>query len=170
MGTDKAFVPIEGVAMVRRVADALVAAGASDVICVGGDRAGLDRLGLGSIDDEWPGEGPLGGLATALAWATAATVVVAGCDQPWLTAAAITALVAAHRRAAATVTVYGVEGALQPLPGVYDVGLRPDLAAAMARGERALGTAARLVTPNVVEAEDVEALRDVDQPRDMPSA
>lgn len=167
MGTDKAFVSVDGVAMVRRVVSALSAAGAADVVCIGGDRARLGRLALPSIDDEQPGEGPLGGLLTALHWSDEPTVVVAGCDQPWLTAAAITALVAAHQGSAQPATVYCAEGIVQPLPGVYDVTLRRDLMAAMASGERALGAALSVVAPLVVEATDPGSLRDVDRPEDL---
>ncbi len=169
MGTDKALVRIEGVAMARRVAGALQAGGAEKVVCVGGDRAALGHLGLVTIDDEWPGEGPLGGLVTALGWSDAPALVVAGCDQPWLDGAAIRALVEAHGSSGAPVTVYRVEGRVQPLPGVYDVSLRADLVKAMAGGERALLAAVSAVEPTIVETTDVEVLSDVDRPEDLPS-
>ena len=37
-------------------------------MAIGGDAAGLARLGLEVVVDEWPGEGPLGGLTTAVGW------------------------------------------------------------------------------------------------------
>ena len=172
MGTDKAFVTVDGVAMARRVADALRAGGAASIVCVGGDRAGLDRLGLPSIEDEWPGEGPLGGLVTALGWAHEEgqeTLVVAGCDQPWLDAEAVRGLVEAHAKAAAAVTVYRVDATVQPLPGVYQVALRRELEAAMASGERALGSVLGKVEATVLQATHPETLRDVDRPEDLPA-
>ncbi len=167
MGVDKAFVPVDGVPMVRRVVTALSAGGASDVVCIGGDRVGLAQLGLSVIDDEQPGQGPLAGLVTALGWSDTATLIVAGCDQPWLTASAIRALVVAHRASTRSVTVYCTDGIVQPLPGAYDIGLRADLTAAMASGERALGAALRIVEPQIVEATEPDALRDVDRPEDL---
>ncbi len=48
---------------------------------VGGDATELGALGIEVIPDRWPGEGPLGGIATALA-ATAGDVMVVACDLP----------------------------------------------------------------------------------------
>lgn len=170
-GDDKALVEVDGVAMAVRVARALREAGASSVACIGGDRHRLGSLGLDVVDDGWPGEGPLGGLATALGWTDEPTLVLAGCDQPWLDARAIAELVAAHPAGGAgAATVYGVDGSPQPLPGVYDVELRPRLCAALAAGERALVVALRLAQTTAVEAVDVVtrgALRDVDRPMDL---
>ena len=45
MGTDKAFVEVDGVAMAERVATALVAGGCEPVVLVGGDHVLLARLG-----------------------------------------------------------------------------------------------------------------------------
>ena len=112
--------------------------------CIGGDRRALIELGLSVVDDEWPGRGRLGGLVTALGWSPDRVVVVAGCDQPWLDADPIRELVAAHDAGGTPATVYRVGDRIQPLPGVYDVGLRPGLMAAMRAGERALAAAVRV--------------------------
>lgn len=101
MGTDKALLLVEGVAMARRVADALRAGGCEQVVAIGGDTERLAALGLDVVPDETPGEGPLGGILTALhalvgTGVTApqgAIVVVAACDLPHLTGATIAELV-----------------------------------------------------------------------------
>jgi molybdenum cofactor guanylyltransferase len=67
MGTDKALLEIDGVPMVVRVAAALAAAGASHVAVVGGDTSRLRSLAHTVIADDHPGQGPLGGILTALA-------------------------------------------------------------------------------------------------------
>src|SRR5258708_2361905 len=67
VGTDKALLVVAGRALARTAADALLAAGAARVVAVGGDRAGLEALGLEVVVDEHPGEGPLGAILTALA-------------------------------------------------------------------------------------------------------
>jgi len=169
MGTDKAFVTVDGVPMVRRVVTALSTAGASHVACIGGDRAGLGRLGLLTIADDRPGEGPLAGLVAALGWSDETTLVVAGCDQPWLTASLVRTLVEAQQTSARSAAVYRADGVVQPLPGVFDVEVGTELTAALARGERALGAGLRLVDPLIVEATEPASLRDVDRPEDLRS-
>lgn len=66
MGCDKALIEIDGRPMAARVADALRAGGCAPVLAVGGDGHALAAVGLVPVTDRWPGEGPLGGLATAL--------------------------------------------------------------------------------------------------------
>ncbi len=93
MGVDKAAFEVDGVPMARGVADVLAAAGCVPVIAVGGDVAALGRLGLDVVDDQFPGEGPLGGIVTALSVGAPAAVVA--CDLPNLRPATMTALIAA---------------------------------------------------------------------------
>ncbi len=85
MGSDKALVTVDGVPMVLRVAEALRAVSCDPVIAVGGDTTALAELGLVTIADRWPGEGPLGGLITALEhFPQHDAVVVVACDLPRL--------------------------------------------------------------------------------------
>ncbi len=99
MGTDKALLEIDGVALARRVRDALTIAGCQPVVAVGGDRAALQRLGLTVVDDQYPGEGPLGALITALAhFDRRADIVVAlACDLADADPRAIAAVCAPFR-------------------------------------------------------------------------
>ncbi|MCP3853796.1 MAG: molybdenum cofactor guanylyltransferase [Actinomycetia bacterium] len=94
MGTDKAFIPVDGVPMVQRVATALTAAGARRVVVIGGDQARLAGLGLDSVADPDPGLGPLAALATALALLPGPTVVLP-CDLTRPDATTIARLVTA---------------------------------------------------------------------------
>src|SRR5690606_15766602 len=81
MGRDKALIEVDGIALARRVADALRGGGCGRVVAIGGDGPALAALGLEPVPDGWPGEGPLGGLATALGTARGAeALVVAPCD------------------------------------------------------------------------------------------
>ena len=96
MGTDKALLEIDGVALARRVYDALIVAGCGPVVAVGGDHSALDDLGLTVVGDQFPGEGPLGALITALAHfrESADVVVVLACDLADADPQAITAVCA----------------------------------------------------------------------------
>src|SRR5688500_7809469 len=84
MGRDKALLPVGGRALVTIAADALRDAGASEVLVIGGDAVALQDLGLTLVVDRWPGEGPLAGLATALAAAHDEVVAVLACDLPFV--------------------------------------------------------------------------------------
>ena len=93
MGRDKALLLVDGVPMAVRVAAVLRAAGCASVVAIGGDRDALAAAGLTVIADEFPGEGPLGGVITALAaHPEAAAVVIVACDLPRLQPQSVRAL------------------------------------------------------------------------------
>jgi molybdenum cofactor guanylyltransferase len=60
-------------------------------VAIGGDPGALDGIGLAHVADEFPGEGPLGGILTAVSLGS--PVVVAACDLANLRAATITELI-----------------------------------------------------------------------------
>lgn len=183
MGTDKAAILVDGVAMARRVADALVEAGARDVIAVGGDASLLTGLGLDAVPDRWPGEGPLGGIVTALEAvedlagggsstpAGSGIVVVAACDLPALTPEVVvdlvTALASAPVEVGAAVPV--VDGVAQPHLLALRATAAPVLREAFSAGARAPRRALRAAGVVEVDLGDDAALRDVDRPEDLPA-
>ena len=100
MGRDKAFVEIDGRAMVARVADALRAGGCDVVTCQGGDRDRLAACGLDTVPDLAPGAGPAAAIVQAVdqvAWTSTDTVVIAACDLGYLTGDAVAAVIGAGR-------------------------------------------------------------------------
>jgi len=94
MGRDKSTMLVDGVPMAARVAAALAAGGCVHVVAIGGDRA---ALGLTVVPDLHPGEGPLGGIITALRQLPdeVEAMFVASCDLPALTGAAVHAVLEA---------------------------------------------------------------------------
>ena len=94
MERDKAVIPVAGVPMLKRVADA-VAAVCTEVIVVG-EQAGREELELPDnsrwISDTMPGRGPLGGVHAGLAAASHDLVFAVSCERPLLNAWLITAL------------------------------------------------------------------------------
>ena len=92
MGTDKAFVEIDGLTLLQRVAAALHDAGAASVLVVGGDASAVTDLGLAYAADTWPSQGPLGGIITALRSTRADTLAVLSCDLTRPCAAAVGAV------------------------------------------------------------------------------
>lgn len=103
MGTDKARFEVDGVMMAERVARAAHDAGASEVLVIGGTQARAKGIDAVWKKDSYPGEGPLGGVITALKAAQNDAVVVLSCDMPFLTSSVITSLVAALPDAQAAV-------------------------------------------------------------------
>ena len=180
MGAPKARVEVDGVPMALRVAAALRAAGASEVVLVGGDPAWSAVLGLRQVPDRWPGEGPLGGLATALldvpavcapggsVRPTDVTVLVAACDQPWLDGASLGLLVGAlEANVGVGVAVAGSgSNRRQPFPAAWRSTYGRTLEVAVQAGARRADAAFDLV--GVVEVALPDAvLADVDWPSDL---
>lgn len=133
MGTDKALVTVDGVAMARRMVDVLTEAGCAPVVAIGGDRAELDRLGLDQVADEFPGEGPLGGILTALS--VGAPAMVVACDLPRLAASTVVDILAAldgHEAAVARTD------RAEPLCAVWSAAAAEVLRRRFVAGERAV--------------------------------
>jgi molybdopterin-guanine dinucleotide biosynthesis protein A len=166
MGADKALLRVQGEALVLRACRALAAA--TEVFTVGGDLDGLGALGLDARPDRHPGEGPLGGILTALGAAANDLVVVLSCDllapSDRVVATLVAALVADDRFA---VAVPVVDGYRQPLVAAYRRRASVPLGEAFARGERSPLRA--LATVDVVEVEGVAAaeVQDADRPEDL---
>jgi molybdenum cofactor guanylyltransferase len=168
MGTDKATLEVGGQALAVTVAGALARAGARTVVCIGGDLAALAALGLDARPDAHPGQGPLGGLVTALDLATTEVVVVLSCDLPAIDAATVTALVAALDAApTASVAAPVIDGHTQALTAVYRRAARDHLAEAFAAGERSVRRALVGLELTRVDGLDPARLADVDRPEDL---
>lgn len=135
MGRDKAFIEVDGVPMVLRVATALREAGCHPVFAVGGNQAALIELGIEFVADLHPGEGPVGGVLTALTACATPGVVVVACDLPRLSADTIRSLVAASGAAPAIVAT---TDRLQPLCVLWSLTLLDFVAACYGAGERRL--------------------------------
>jgi len=170
MGRDKALVEVDGTAMARRVADALRAAGADRVLAIGGDGPALAGRGLRVEPDRWPGEGPLGGLITALADAhrSADVAVVLACDltDPDPATIARTVEARAHHRSDAAVPV--VDGRHQWLHGAWDRRVAGILGDVFGAGERSLAGAALSLRIATLDDVAAAAVHDADRPEDLP--
>lgn len=165
MGRDKAFVEVDGIAMVRRVAAALDGAGCAPLVAIGGDATRLALAGLECVPDRWPGEGPLGGIVTALAATRCDTVVVAT-DLPFLDDDTIRALRAAANADSAADVVIARSARDEPLCGLWRVRCAEHLEACFDAGERSVHRAIEgLVVQRIPVAET--AVRNVNHPRDL---
>ena len=168
MGTDKALLDVGGRPLVAAAAAALAGAGASDVLVIGGDQSAVGALGLDARPDDHPGEGPLGGILTALRLARGATVMVLACDMPAIDAASVAAIVAALDGAPeADVAAAVVDGRRQLLTAAYRGQGAAALRAAFEGGERAPRRAVQGLEVVEVHGLDPHLLGDVDRPDDL---
>lgn len=81
-GSNKALFTLNKIPMARVVADIMVEAGIDDIIVVGDSPVTADAIGLRFLNDEYPGEGPLGGLISAMRGIDADVFCVLACDVP----------------------------------------------------------------------------------------
>jgi len=176
MGTDKALLQLGGRALARRVADALVQAGAERVAAVGGDAERLAEWQLDVVPDDHPGEGPLGGVLTALRslGTDADVVVVLACDLLQPSPAAIRAVADALRSrtvdAAPDVAVPVLDSHPQFHHAAWRTAAEPALRAAFDAGERALRRAVADLRVALVDGVDPAALADADDPDSFAAA
>jgi molybdopterin-guanine dinucleotide biosynthesis protein A len=165
MGQDKALLRVDGEPMALRVANALRAAGADSVVCVGGDEPSLRALGLDVIADDQPGEGPLVGFLGALRWSATAITVVSPCDLISPRASSFRTLVEAlSGDASALAAVPIVDGRWRALPIALRSSAAPMLTESFTAGERAVHRALERVP--FVEV-DAGPLADADEPEDL---
>ena len=175
MGRDKALLRISGRPLAGVVADAIVAAGADRVVAMGGDRTALAAEGLTVITDRYPGEGPLGGILTALGYFEDSTqpVVVLACDLPTADPKNVAAVVEALGDFdGPAVAVPVVDGRRQWMHASWTPATAPLLSAAFMDGERATWRAAEVLVDSGLRILEVDGpvptgFGDVDQPSDL---
>lgn len=164
MGSDKATFDVDGSPMAVRVAHAAEAAGASEILLIGGTQARAKKLVGSWKKDGFPGEGPLGGVITALKAASHDSVVVLSCDMPFITDAVISSLVRGLADAQASV---GRTDRLNWLCAAWSKEeCLPTLQSVWKRKERAVHRAAVLLDVAEVPVPAV-AVRNINTPADL---
>lgn len=166
MGRDKAMLQLGGEPMVRRAARTLRDASLTPVFVVGGDRDALTALDLVHVEDRWPGEGPLGGILTALDHAGGRDVVVLACDTPLVSSDTVARLVQAPDDAAVVVASDGDR--FHPLVGRYSTRCAAALRERFDAGVRAMHAALDGLDVVTIEIESRE-LQNVNRPADVES-
>jgi len=118
-GSDKALAELGGRPALARMLDAVSGSDARCTIVVG-EREKYGHLGARCIPDRWPGEGPFGGIVTALLQSSADKYgyhwnLIVSCDMPFITAEWLNHLVAHALRSSADVMVPKSAHGLEPL-------------------------------------------------------
>jgi molybdopterin-guanine dinucleotide biosynthesis protein A len=121
-GRDKASAPLRSRPLLQWVAEA-VAPAVDRIVVVRAPGQLLPALGqpipVDLVDDEFPGLGPLAGLATGLAAVAAPLAFACSCDAPLIAPALVARLADIARAASADVVCPRVGGFPQPLVAVY---------------------------------------------------
>jgi len=135
MGRDKALLPFRGGVLAESVAREVTSAAGSAVLV--GDPSRYAAYGYPVIPDRYPGEGPLGGILTALYHTTAEWNLVVACDMPALASAFLRRILdAAEQSDADALVPTGPSGFPEPLCAAYHARSRDSLQGAFVRGER----------------------------------
>ena len=188
MGADKALLQARGQPLLARVVGRL--ADLSDDIIVSTDQAGrytaaLDGLGVTEVIDALPDAGPLSGLCAGLTAARYAQAVAVACDMPFVNAALLQWMAEqlpgydavvpqtgdlAHAGAGA---LRAKSAGLHPLHAVYSKSCLKTIHAALAEGERSMGSLLNRLNARRVGIEDLRSvdprllsLRNVNTPED----
>src|ERR1700677_5319411 len=140
MGVDKGLLEIAGVPMIARAARWVESVVGPPGVVVGTPEK-YRGLGLPAISEDWPGCGPLGGIATALRASDAEWNLIVACDLPYLTRTWLEYLLQRARDSAEeavvarNLTPANRRGA-EPLCAMYHKGSDPELRRALERGVR----------------------------------
>ena len=134
MGRDKALLELEGVALIVRTARLVESA--AERCAIVGDTVRLEGLELDVIDDEFPGAGPLGGIATALRASEAEWNLIVACDLPYLTREWLEFLIGHAMQSEADAVLPMNERGAEPLCAVYRKRADGAIRAALDRGVR----------------------------------
>jgi molybdenum cofactor guanylyltransferase len=163
-GADKLRTPLGGRRLVDRVVSALREAGVGPLVAIGGSAPIGDEVAV--IADDHPGDGPLGGILTALRWSTADhTLVVAG-DLPLLDPLTVGAVVGRAHAVPGAVALARAGGTLQPTCACWPRSALGPLTAAFDGGERSIARALAVCAVEPVDVPD-RVLADVDTPADL---
>ncbi len=153
MGRDKAALLIEGEPLLGRVVR-LLRVITEDVAVIGPPERAALVPDVPILPDRWPGQGPLGGIATALQGLSGEVVLVVGCDMPFLNLALLRYLIALAPGYDAVVV--RADGATHPLHAVYQRRCLPTLEAQLVAGELQVQRFLSRLVVHTVEAAELD--------------
>src|SRR5262249_34832382 len=133
MGRDKAWLDLGGIAMIERILRELQQA-TGDVTVIANDPS-YARLEVPVIRDSYMGIGPLEAIRTALSHSGRQTIVIVGCDLPFVTTALFEHLLSLAEGFEAVVPTSSAARA-EPLCAVYSTLALPEVGDLIHAGER----------------------------------
>jgi molybdopterin-guanine dinucleotide biosynthesis protein A len=157
-GRDKALVEFGGKPLIAMLCQTLRESGSADVRVVG-DARKYGHIGAECIADRWPGEGPLGGIITALETTAGSAAdpswcLIIGCDMPFLTVDWLRHLAERAATSQAEVVVPESTYGLEPLCACWRASAVPMLTRAFESGVRRVTEAMKQLPMEVLDAAD----------------
>jgi molybdopterin-guanine dinucleotide biosynthesis protein A len=157
-GRDKALAEINGKAMLVQMCELIVDTVARDVRVIGaGGKYG--KFGVTCIEDGWPGQGPLGGIITALLETAKSPAgpswnLILSCDMPFLTEEMLVYCVDRARKSLAEVVVPRSQNGLEPLCACWHASASAKLQRAFNEGVRKVTEGMKRLKMEVVDESD----------------
>jgi molybdopterin-guanine dinucleotide biosynthesis protein A len=154
MGTDKAFVLLEGRTLLSRMLD--LARQLTSNVHIIGDPAKFAAFAP-TIEDIFPGCGPLGGIHAALRSSPTDLNVVLAVDVPFVSRALVDYLISRAKNSNANVTLVRAAGGFQPLCAVYRHSFADAAENALRAGHYKIDTLFAPATTQVIGEAELEA-------------
>ena len=159
MGTDKAWLEIDGRPMIEHVIAALVPL--TNRLAIIANHTEYERLGYPVYRDTNVGIGPIEALRTALSNAPTPRVILVACDLPLVTTELFRFLLEASEEHYATVPV-GPDGKLEPLCAVYHREALSAVNDLIEEGQRKIGLVFDRVPTRVIAFDELAHLSESD--------
>lgn len=153
-GSDKALARFGGQTLLLRMCDLVRAAAGNTSIVAPADR--YSNLPALLVEDRWPGEGPLGGIVSAMQ-ATAENLpacnwnLILSCDMPFMTGEWLRYMIARTTASDAGVVVPRSEYGLEPLCACWRTSALEAIQSAFERGTRKVTDAMKLLPLEVLD-------------------
>ena len=156
-GRDKALAEIDGKSMLLRMCELL--RGLGDEVRVVTAPGKHVELGVTRLADRWPGEGPLGGILTALRAAKETSDssqwnLIVGCDMPFLTREWLSYLINRALASNTEVLVPRSASGLEPLCACWRSSAAETVQRAFDGGVRKVTEAMKQLTMEVIDESD----------------
>jgi len=158
-GSDKALAEIDGKPMLVRTCGMFKECPLPYAPTVVGDPLKYGTLAERCVPDQWPGEGPLAGILTALKESANCDFeirmnIILGCDMPFMTTLWVLELLGRGMRSKADVVVPRSAAGLEPLCTVWRTDALPTLLEAFERGVRKVTEGIALLKSEVLDERD----------------
>lgn len=130
MGQNKALLTIQDHTIIERVAKALIPV-VSSLWIAGNLNADYSFLDMPTIDDHFPGQGPLSGLHAGISTIISDWYVVSACDLPFASTALMQYLIQCTDNKDIQAVIPVQAGRIHPLYAVYHLSVLPSLEQAL---------------------------------------